>query len=228
MVAIELVKPGVGDGRVPDPDLTKRIQAEALARKLIVLTAGTYVNVIRIIPPLVTTAAEVDLALVDPRREPDGRRRLTAMRPVGRGIVPRRSATRPGTRRRRLLEAVARAIDAARSWSSSATRTRRRRGALAAPAPRDAALGAPVAGGYAARRGDRRGARDRRSRSFARGGFSGTWAVTDMAVSVSRAERSRRRGGRVRGGGDGRGRRGPGRRRDARHPAFDRRRADRA
>ena len=63
MVAIELVKPGVGDGRVPDPDVTKRIQAEALARKLIVLTAGTYVNVIRIIPPLVTTAAEVDLAL---------------------------------------------------------------------------------------------------------------------------------------------------------------------
>ena len=63
MVAIELVKPGVGDGRTPDPELTKRIQAEALARKLIVLTAGTYVNVVRIIPPLVTTADEVDLAL---------------------------------------------------------------------------------------------------------------------------------------------------------------------
>jgi 4-aminobutyrate aminotransferase len=63
MVAMELVKPGIGDGRVPNPDLTKRIQSEALARKLIVLTAGTYVNVIRIIPPLVTTAAEVDLAL---------------------------------------------------------------------------------------------------------------------------------------------------------------------
>jgi 4-aminobutyrate aminotransferase len=63
MLAIELVKPDEGDGRVPDPDLTKRIQAEALARKLIVLTAGTYVNVIRIIPPLVTTADEVDQAL---------------------------------------------------------------------------------------------------------------------------------------------------------------------
>ena len=63
MVAIELIKPGVGDGRVPDPDLTKRIQAEALARNLIVLTAGTYVNVVRIIPPLVTTAEEVDQAL---------------------------------------------------------------------------------------------------------------------------------------------------------------------
>jgi 4-aminobutyrate aminotransferase len=63
MLALEFVKPGVGDGRVPDPDLTKRVQAEALARKLIVLTAGTYVNVVRIIPPLVTTADEVDLAL---------------------------------------------------------------------------------------------------------------------------------------------------------------------
>jgi 4-aminobutyrate aminotransferase len=63
MVALELVKPDTGDGRVPDPELTKRIQAEALARRLIVLTAGTYVNVIRIIPPLVTTADEVDLAL---------------------------------------------------------------------------------------------------------------------------------------------------------------------
>jgi 4-aminobutyrate aminotransferase len=63
MVALELIKPGVGDGRVPNPELAKRIQAEALARKLIVLTAGTYVNVIRIIPPLVTTSEEVDLAL---------------------------------------------------------------------------------------------------------------------------------------------------------------------
>ena len=63
MLALELVKPGEGDGRVPDPDLAKRIQAEALARHLIVLTAGTYVNVIRIIPPLVTTADEVVLAL---------------------------------------------------------------------------------------------------------------------------------------------------------------------
>lgn len=63
MVAMELVRPGEGDGRVPDPAVTKRIQAEALERKLIVLTAGTYANVVRIIPPLVTTAEEVDLAL---------------------------------------------------------------------------------------------------------------------------------------------------------------------
>jgi 4-aminobutyrate aminotransferase/(S)-3-amino-2-methylpropionate transaminase len=63
MLALEFVKPGEGDGRTPDPDVTKRVVAEALARKLIVLTAGTYVNVIRIIPPLITTADEVDLAL---------------------------------------------------------------------------------------------------------------------------------------------------------------------
>ncbi len=63
MVAIELVKPDEGDGRVPDPDLAKRIQAEAFKRRLLILTAGTYVNVIRIIPPLVTTAAEIDQAL---------------------------------------------------------------------------------------------------------------------------------------------------------------------
>ena len=63
MLALEFVRPGDGDGRVPDPEVTKRVQAEALARKLIVLTAGTYVNVVRIIPPLVTTADEIDLAL---------------------------------------------------------------------------------------------------------------------------------------------------------------------
>jgi 4-aminobutyrate aminotransferase len=63
MVALELVRPDDGDGRVPDPDLTKRIQTEAFDRRLIVLTAGTYANVVRIIPPLVTTAEEVDLAL---------------------------------------------------------------------------------------------------------------------------------------------------------------------
>jgi 4-aminobutyrate aminotransferase len=63
MLALEFVKSDQRDGRVPDPELTKRVQAEALARKLIVLTAGTYVNVVRIIPPLVTTADEVDHAL---------------------------------------------------------------------------------------------------------------------------------------------------------------------
>jgi 4-aminobutyrate aminotransferase len=63
MVAIEFVQPGEGDGRVPNPELTKRVQGACFDRHLLVLTAGTYVNVIRIIPPLVTTAEEVELAL---------------------------------------------------------------------------------------------------------------------------------------------------------------------
>jgi 4-aminobutyrate aminotransferase len=63
MVAMEFVRPGAGDGRVADADLTKRVIGEALDRRLIVLSAGSYVNVTRIIPPLVTTTDEVDRAL---------------------------------------------------------------------------------------------------------------------------------------------------------------------
>ncbi|HEY6058742.1 MAG TPA: aminotransferase class III-fold pyridoxal phosphate-dependent enzyme, partial [Candidatus Limnocylindrales bacterium] len=63
MLALEFVMPGEGDGRRPDAEITKRVQAEALKRRLVLLTAGTYVNVIRIIPPLVTTEEEVALAL---------------------------------------------------------------------------------------------------------------------------------------------------------------------
>ena len=63
MLALEFVKPGEGDGRVPNPAIAKRVLAEALERRLIVMSAGTYVNVVRIIPPLVTTAEEVDTAL---------------------------------------------------------------------------------------------------------------------------------------------------------------------
>ena len=63
MLALEFVDPASGAAHTPDAAMTKRVQAEALARNLIVLTAGTYANVVRIIPPLVTTAAEVDFAL---------------------------------------------------------------------------------------------------------------------------------------------------------------------
>jgi len=63
MLALEFIQPGVGDGRVPDGGLAKRVLNEALDRHLIVLSAGTYANVARIIPPLVTTAAEIDQAL---------------------------------------------------------------------------------------------------------------------------------------------------------------------
>jgi 4-aminobutyrate aminotransferase len=63
MLALEFVRPAEGDGRVPDAALAKRVIAEALDRRLIVLSAGTFANVVRIIPPLVTTAGEVDRAL---------------------------------------------------------------------------------------------------------------------------------------------------------------------
>jgi 4-aminobutyrate aminotransferase len=63
MAALEFVKPDEGDGRVPNPEMTKRVVAEALQRHLIVLTAGSNVQVVRIIPPLVTTPDEIDLAL---------------------------------------------------------------------------------------------------------------------------------------------------------------------
>lgn len=63
MLALEFVKPNDGDGRTPDPDAVKRVIAEAATRKLLLLSAGSYAQVIRIIPPLVTTADEVELAL---------------------------------------------------------------------------------------------------------------------------------------------------------------------
>jgi len=63
MLAFEFVKPGEGDGRMPDPDAVKRVISEANKRRLLLLSAGPYGQVIRIIPPLVTSAEEVELAL---------------------------------------------------------------------------------------------------------------------------------------------------------------------
>jgi 4-aminobutyrate aminotransferase len=63
MVGLEFVKPGSADGRAPDPELAKRVIAAALERHLIVLSAGTWNQVVRLIPPLVTTPAEVDQAI---------------------------------------------------------------------------------------------------------------------------------------------------------------------
>jgi 4-aminobutyrate aminotransferase/(S)-3-amino-2-methylpropionate transaminase len=63
MVALELVDPASGDGRAPDGALAKRVIAEALSRRLIVLSAGSWGQVVRLIPPLVTTSSEVDLAV---------------------------------------------------------------------------------------------------------------------------------------------------------------------
>jgi 4-aminobutyrate aminotransferase len=63
MTALEFVDPGAEDQGTPDPALAKRVLGEALARKLILLSAGSYGQVVRFIPPLVTTAAEVDQAV---------------------------------------------------------------------------------------------------------------------------------------------------------------------
>jgi 4-aminobutyrate aminotransferase/(S)-3-amino-2-methylpropionate transaminase len=49
MLAVELVVPGTTD---PDADLTRRVAAAAHAKGLIVLTCGTFGNVLRFLPPL--------------------------------------------------------------------------------------------------------------------------------------------------------------------------------
>lgn len=50
MLAVELVRPGTD---IPDPVLTKAVAAAALSRGVVLLTCGTYGNVIRLLPPLV-------------------------------------------------------------------------------------------------------------------------------------------------------------------------------
>jgi 4-aminobutyrate aminotransferase/(S)-3-amino-2-methylpropionate transaminase len=50
MQAIELVKPGTTD---PDPDRVKAVLARCHAQGVVTLSAGTYGNVIRFLPPLV-------------------------------------------------------------------------------------------------------------------------------------------------------------------------------
>jgi 4-aminobutyrate aminotransferase/(S)-3-amino-2-methylpropionate transaminase len=50
MIAVELVKPG---GKEPDAAAAKRIAADCHQEGLLVLTAGTYGNVLRFLPPLV-------------------------------------------------------------------------------------------------------------------------------------------------------------------------------
>ncbi len=50
MIAVELVKPG---GKEPHPEATAAIAKACHAEGLVVLTAGTYGNVLRFLPPLV-------------------------------------------------------------------------------------------------------------------------------------------------------------------------------
>ena len=65
MVAIELCKGG--DLQQPDADMTKRLCAEATKRGLILLSCGTYGNVVRILVPLTASDAIIDegLAIMD-------------------------------------------------------------------------------------------------------------------------------------------------------------------
>ena len=60
MIAIEFAEPG---SLAPRPDLAKGLLAEAMARNLLLLTCGTYGQSVRIVPPLVTTEDETELAL---------------------------------------------------------------------------------------------------------------------------------------------------------------------
>lgn len=52
MLAIELVQAG---SKEPNPELTKAVAAACLKEGVIILTCGTYGNVIRLLPPLVIT-----------------------------------------------------------------------------------------------------------------------------------------------------------------------------
>ncbi len=61
MVAMELCVDG--DPNKPDADMTKRLVAEATRRGLILLSCGTYGNVIRILVPLTASDAIVDEGL---------------------------------------------------------------------------------------------------------------------------------------------------------------------
>jgi 4-aminobutyrate aminotransferase len=60
MVGIEFAE---GDGLRPRPDLARSLIQAAFERKLLLLSCGTYGQVVRIIPPLVTTDTEVDSAI---------------------------------------------------------------------------------------------------------------------------------------------------------------------
>jgi 4-aminobutyrate aminotransferase len=60
MVAIEFADVGT---LAPRPDLTKKLLAASLERRLMLLSCGTWGQAVRIIPPLNTTAAEIDQAI---------------------------------------------------------------------------------------------------------------------------------------------------------------------
>jgi 4-aminobutyrate aminotransferase len=60
MIGIEFADPQT---LAPLPDLAKGLLAQAFERRLLLLTCGSWSQVVRVIPPLVTTDAEVDSAV---------------------------------------------------------------------------------------------------------------------------------------------------------------------
>jgi 4-aminobutyrate aminotransferase/(S)-3-amino-2-methylpropionate transaminase len=52
MIAVELVKPGTAE---PDPDLTKALCAAVHSQGVLVLSCGTFGNILRFLPPLSIT-----------------------------------------------------------------------------------------------------------------------------------------------------------------------------
>ena len=60
MIAVEIVKPGTD---TPDADLTNAVAKACHAQGVVVLTAGTYGNVLRFLPPLVIPDHLLDEAL---------------------------------------------------------------------------------------------------------------------------------------------------------------------
>jgi 4-aminobutyrate aminotransferase/(S)-3-amino-2-methylpropionate transaminase len=54
MLAVEIVRPGT---TTPDPDTTNAVAKACHAEGVLVLTAGTYGNVLRFLPPLVMPEA---------------------------------------------------------------------------------------------------------------------------------------------------------------------------
>ena len=60
MMAVELVRPGSTE---PDPELTKAVATAAHRQGVIVLTCGTYGNVLRLLPPLAISDALLTEAL---------------------------------------------------------------------------------------------------------------------------------------------------------------------
>ena len=63
MVGIELVRTDAAGVVHPNPQAVKSVLSAALSEGLIVLSAGTAGQVVRLIPPLITTSSEVQLAV---------------------------------------------------------------------------------------------------------------------------------------------------------------------